>query len=139
MDGTDAVSVLYNAPCQQCYISRYPNNNILTSPQKHMLCVLISEVLLMITHKICSFYIPPHNSGWVLWYHVGCPCVVHLCVRPSVVSPSIRPYFHFWMIINLSKCQWIFTKLSVCNDIVEIWFRIVKGQISSISDRVICP
>ena len=25
------------------------------------------------------FYTPPHNSGGVLWFHVGCQCV-----RPSV-------------------------------------------------------
>ena len=35
---------------------------------------------------------------------------------------------------NLSKCQWIFTKLGVRIDIVEIWFGIVNGQISSIFD-----
>ena len=40
---------------------------------------------------------------------------------------------------NLSKHQWIFTKLGMCIDIVEIWFGIANGQISSIFDRVICP
>ena len=39
---------------------------------------------------------------------------------------------------NLSKHQWIFTKLGMCVDIVEIWFGIANGQISSIFDRVIC-
>ena len=39
---------------------------------------------------------------------------------------------------NLSKCQWIFTKLGVCIDIVEIWFEIANCQISSIFDWVIC-
>ena len=33
---------------------------------------------------------------------------------------------------NLSKRQWIFTKLGMCIDIVEIWFWIANGQISSI-------
>ena len=32
---------------------------------------------------------------------------------------------------NLSKHQWIFTKLGVCIDIKEIWFGIANGQISS--------
>ena len=32
---------------------------------------------------------------------------------------------------NLSKDQWIFTKLGVIIDIVEIWFWIANGQISS--------
>ena len=39
---------------------------------------------------------------------------------------------------NLSK-QWIFTKLGMCIDIVEIWFGIANGQISSMFDRTICP
>ena len=39
---------------------------------------------------------------------------------------------------NLSKCQWIFTKLGMCIDIVEIWFGVANGQISSNFDRVIC-
>ena len=33
---------------------------------------------------------------------------------------------------NLTKHQWIFTKLGMCIDIVEIWFWIAYGQISSI-------
>ena len=40
---------------------------------------------------------------------------------------------------NLSKLQGIFTKLGMCIDIVESWFEIANGQISSIFDRVICP
>ena len=39
---------------------------------------------------------------------------------------------------NFSKCQWIFSKLGVYNDIVKIWFGIADGQISSIFDWVIC-
>ena len=31
---------------------------------------------------------------------------------------------------NLSKRQWIFTKLGMCIDIVEIWFGFANGQIS---------
>ena len=33
---------------------------------------------------------------------------------------------------NFSKYQWIFTKHFVCIDIVEAWFGIADGQISSI-------
>ena len=40
---------------------------------------------------------------------------------------------------NLSKSQWIFTKLDICFDSVEICLWIAHGQISSIFDRVICP
>ena len=35
-----------------------------------------------------DFYTPPHYSGGVLWFHVGCPCVCP-SVHPSVVRPSI--------------------------------------------------
>ena len=37
---------------------------------------------------------------------------------------------------NFSKCQWIFTKLGVCIDIIEICFGIADGQISSIFVRL---
>ena len=40
---------------------------------------------------------------------------------------------------NFSKYQWIFTKLAMCIDIVEICFGIANGRISLIFDRVICP
>ena len=39
----------------------------------------------------------------------------------------------------LKKSQWIFTKFYICIDIVEIWFGIANGQISSICDRGTCP
>ena len=78
-------------------------------------------------------YTPPHVSGRVLWYHVGCPCVC-----PSV--SYIRPTFRFWMItwVNFNgfspnlvcEFQWIFTKPGMCIDNVEIWFWRTYGQIS---------
>ena len=40
---------------------------------------------------------------------------------------------------NFSKHQWIFTKLGMCIDIVDICFQVAKGQIPSFFDRVICP
>ena len=39
---------------------------------------------------------------------------------------------------NLSKYQWIFTKIHICIAIMEIWFGITNRQISSIFDRVTC-
>ena len=33
---------------------------------------------------------------------------------------------------NFSKYQWIFMKLGLCIDIVEIWFGIANGKISSV-------
>ena len=40
---------------------------------------------------------------------------------------------------NLSKYQWLFTKLGMCIDIVEIWFGIANEQISSIFDKSYLP
>ena len=77
---------------------------------------------------LSDFYTPPHNSGGALWFHVGRPCV----------CPS--SYVHFSIPDdNLSKHQWIFTKFGMCIDIVEIWFGITNGQISSNFYGVICP
>ena len=68
---------------------------------------------------------------FLLWFQVG-----RLCVCPSVVHSSVG----FWFPdANLSKHQWIFTKLGMCIDIVEVWFGIANGQISSNFYRVICP
>ena len=53
------------------------------------------------------------------------------------LSARDMPIFPF-LDDNLSKHQLIFTKLGMCIDIVEIWFGIANGQISSNFDRVIC-
>ena len=86
-----------------------------------------------------SIYTLPHDSGGVLWFHVGRP-FVRPCVcpsfRPSVVRPSVCISFPDH---NLSKYQWTFAKLGMCINIVEIWFGIDNGQISLISDGVTCP
>ena len=76
-------------------------------------------------HKIIMtvFYTLPHNSDEVLWYHVGCTCV-----RKSVVRVSVLLFPDN----NLSECQWIFTKLSVCIDIVDVWFGIANMQFLTI-------
>ena len=57
-----------------------------------------------------------------LWLPV-CPsiCLSYVCLSVFLFPDD-----------NFSKCQWIFTKLSECIDIVEIWFVIVNGQIWSI-------
>ena len=53
------------------------------------------------------------------------------------LSAQDMPIFSF-PDYNLSKCQWIFTKLGMCIDIVEIWIGIANRQISSNLDGVIC-
>ena len=60
--------------------------------------------------------------------------IIHVSVHPSVSHPSIH------ILIpddKLSKHRWIYIKLGI--DIVEIWFGIDNGQISSNFGRVICP
>ena len=55
-----------------------------------------------------------------------------LDVRVSVRLSSVRPSVGFsFPDDNLSKHQWIFTKLGMCIDSVEIWFGIANGQILS--------
>ena len=49
---------------------------------------------------------------------------------------NIHLYFHFR---TINECQWIFTKLSMCINIVEIWYGITNGRNSSIFYRVTCP
>ena len=69
------------------------------------------------TNQVHSdFNTPSHNSGGVLWFHVGRPCVRPF-FRPLYVRPSVRFSFPD---DNLNKHQWIFTKLGMCIDIVEI-------------------
>ena len=73
------------------------------------------------SHKIVGRY-----YGFMLVGYVSSRLSVHLslcCLCPSIfLFPD-----H-----NLSECQWIFTKLGMCIDIVEIWFGIANGQISPI-------
>ena len=59
---------------------------------------------------------------------------VRLSVHQSFVHPSVSPsIFRFWMI------TWENTKLGMCIDILDIWFGIANGQISSNFFGVICP
>ena len=67
---------------------------------------------------------------------VSCWMSVCLSVRLLYVHPSVHFSFPD---DNLSKHQWIFTKLGTGIDIVEIWFGIANGQISSNFYGVICP
>ena len=85
--------------------------------------------------NLSHFYTPPHDSGGVLWFQNGRPFV-----RPSACRTSVRPSVRIsFPENNLSKYQWNFAKLGMCIDIMEIWFGIASGQISSIFDEVICP
>ena len=77
-------------------------------------------------------YFIPHHTIVVGYYGFT------LDVRVSV-HLSVHPSIHFsFPGDNLSTHQWIFTKLGMCIDIVEIWFGIANGQILSNFHRVIC-
>ena len=60
-------------------------------------------------------------------YH-GFMLDVRVSVRPPVSRPSVRPSVFSFPDVNLNKYQWIFTKLGMCIDIVEIWFGMLMGQ-----------
>ena len=65
---------------------------------------------------------------------------VRLAGHQSSIHLSIRPCVSFlFPDDNLSKHQWIFTKLGMCIGIVDIWFGIANGQISSNFYGVIFP
>ena len=72
------------------------------------------------THKGWRVIKPQHNQK----------LSAHQSVICTLVSPSV---FRFQTI--MSKYQWVFAKLGICIDIMEIWFRIIIGQISSIFDN----
>ena len=57
----------------------------------------------------------------------------------SACRMSVRPSIFSFLNDNLGNYYQIFTKLGMYIDIVEIWFGIVNGQISSIFDSLICP
>ena len=81
-----------------------------------------------------SFFIPCHTivAGYYGLHWTSVYLSIHRSVRRHV-RPSI---FRFRMIT--SKHQWIFTKLGVCIDIVDIWFGIANGQMSNFYG-VFCP
>ena len=68
----------------------------------------------------------PHHTIVVGYYGFTLEVLVSVC-HPLVLHLSIRFSFPD---DNLSKHQWIFTKLNMFIDIVEICFGIVNGQIS---------
>ena len=98
----------------------------------------VSVRMLTFCVKVLHEVFIPRNTVVVEYY--GFMLDVSVSVHPSfcltIVSPSICLSFPD---DNLSKHHWIFTKLGMCIDIVEIWFGIANLQISSNFDGVICP
>ena len=102
------------------------------------MCSLQSMVIPLRTYlSLFRDFIPRHT---IVAGYYG----ITLVVRESVRLPLVRTSVFSFPDDNLSNFQWIFTKwiftkLGVCTDIVEIWFGIANRQSSSIFDRVICP
>ena len=68
-----------------------------------------------------DFFIPRHTI--VVGIMVSRWMSVCLSVRASV-----RPSRFSFLDDNLSKLQWIFTKLGMCIDIVEVWLGLLMGK-----------
>ena len=64
--------------------------------------------------------------------YYGITLIVHVSVCPSTRLLVIPPSVFLFQDDNFGKFQWIFNKLGICIDIVEIWLGIANGQISSI-------
>ena len=84
---------------------------------------------------LSNFYTLPHDSGGYYGIMLVIRVFVHLSVCLLYISLSVFLFPHD----NLSKCQWIFTKLGMCIEIVEIYFGIANGQILFIFEGDICP
>ena len=97
-----------------------------------ILYIELFSLLVIPKTLITSLFIP--RLTIVAGYY-GFTLDVSASVLPSIVHLSVRFSFPD---DNLSKHQWIFTKLGMCIDIVEIWFGIANGQISSNFYGVIC-
>ena len=93
-----------------------------------------------VLYATCSYLFIPQHTLVVGYYGITLAVGVSilLSIHLSVICPSVFPFLDD----NLSKHQWIFTKHGICIDIVEIWFGIANGQISSIFDSYLpetCP
>ena len=56
-----------------------------------------------------------------IWFEIADQFLTELSASATLISFQDN---------NLSKSQWIFTKLEMCIDIVEIWFGIAFGYIT---------
>ena len=105
---------------------------------KDNLLVFRWELIVLLLLQICFFIPAPHNSGGVLWFHVGRPWV-RPSVHPSVCHTSVRPsVFRFRMItwVNINE---ISPNLVCALFLWRSGLGLLMGKFSSIFDGVICP
>ena len=105
-----------------------------------------SSVYVQHCDKTCELYVTVPDCTCIVWLghaqflFIPCPTIVAgyydftldvlVSISPSyVVRLSIHPFS--FPDDNLSKHQWIFTKLGLCINIMEVWFGIANGQIAS--------
>ena len=127
-------TVQYNTiQCNTIFIQHQANTNLLIANNNIHIVVRTTKITVkssMFTEELSKWICTDaylHNSGWILWFHIVCPCV-HSSVHLSSIHPSIFSFPDN----NLSKYEWILTKLSMCIDIVEVWFGFANGQILSV-------
>ena len=92
---------------------------------------IILRCLIRVT-TVCKysshFYTPPLSCHTIVAGYYGFTLDIRQSVCPSGNRTSVCISFPD---DNLSKHPWIFTKLGMCIDIVDIWFGIANGQIPS--------
>ena len=120
------------------FVTTYHIKGLITTATDNIIYIYIFFFFLYFLY-LFTFYTPPHDSGGVLWFHAGRPCVCP-SVSQSVFRPPVRPFVRVSFPDNdLSNNQWIFTKLDMCINIVEIWLGIANGRIWSIFLRSYLP
>ena len=70
--------------------------------------------MVMLGYYFFHFYTLSHNSGRVLWFHIGCPCVCP-SVRHTYVSPNLVCALILWrsgLGLLMGKFRQIFTESS---------------------------
>ena len=98
-------------------------------PHFHFRMITLVNIIGFSPNLVCAMIL--RRSGLELLMGKFCQFVTEISASNTFV-------FSF-MDNNFSKCQWIFTKLGMCINIVKICIGIANGWSLSIFDRVICP
>ena len=120
---------------------------------RHWIMAGYYGLMLVIHVPVCLSHVHPcFRFRTITWIHISLlfffnqTCYMHWYCASLVWDSQWANFVMFWHIKlpshhifvysfsdnNVSKYQWIFTKLGICIDIVEIWFGIANGQISLI-------